>query len=504
MGDYMEYIKVNEFNDFDVDLQDHNLTNMVPESLVRKHMLIPIDLIENRLMVAMENPFNIEAIDDLRLVTGYDIFPVKVDKDKILKFIEQYYIKKNTKVVLKELESNYLDTETDLVDLSHINSSPVVKIINSIIEEALEYNTSDIHMEPTSEDLRVRYRIDGDLIEIMSIPKVSQSNIITRIKIMGNMDIAEKRLPQDGKSEFFLKNKTIDIRISSIPTIYGEKIVLRLLDKTYFNFTKESLGFSKSDLIKINKIIKQPSGLLLVVGPTGSGKTTTIYTILQELNTINRNIITIEDPIEYKIDGINQMQINNKAGLTFASGLRSILRQDPDIIMVGEIRDEETAEISVRASITGHLVLSTVHTSNSSATISRILNMGIKPYLFSSSVIGIIAQRLVKKLCPICKEKHLITDDEKQILNMKEDIFIYKSKGCNQCNKGYKGRQAVYEIMEINEDIRDLIIKEYNIDKIKKQTIENGMITLSDSAKDLVINGQTSLEEILKIGLILG
>ena len=311
------------------------------------------------------------------------------------------------KKVLEEFQESYTSIDTSEIEeseLIEVTSAPIVKLLNSIIEQAVRERASDIHIEPYADDIRVRFRIDGDLREVMTLSKTSHSAIITRIKIIGKMNIAEKRIPQDGRVESKIAGRDIDMRISTLPTVYGEKTVIRLLDRSNFNFKKESLGFSEKDLNTLNKMISQPYGMLLVTGPTGSGKTTTLYAILQDLNRKEKNIITVEDPVEYKLKGINQVQVNAKAGLTFASGLRSILRQDPDIIMVGEIRDNETAEIAVRAAITGHLVLSTLHTNDSPSTVARLIDMGIESYLVSSALVGVVSQRLVKKLCPKCKE----------------------------------------------------------------------------------------------------
>jgi type IV pilus assembly protein PilB len=319
------------------------------------------------------------------------------------------------------------------------------------------------------------------------------------------MNIAEKRIPQDGRVESIINGREMDMRISTLPTVYGEKVVIRLLDKESFNFTKEGLGFNKEELTKFDKILTQPYGMLLVTGPTGSGKTTTLYTVLRELNKVDKNIITVEDPVEYKLEGINQVQVNVKSGLTFASGLRSILRQDPDIIMVGEIRDSETAEIAVRAAITGHLVLSTLHTNDSPSTIARLIDMGVEPYMVSSSVIGVVSQRLVKLLCPKCKESYVANETQRKMLGLDdENLVLYKPVGCNSCNKGYKGRAAVHEIMPINEEMRRLIDTNANTDQIRGLAIKHGMSTLLESAVSLAKNGQTSYEEVMRVGFTLG
>lgn len=485
-----------------------NAISLIPERIVRRYDLIPIDIKGKDLIVAMADPLNIIAIDDLKLYTEYDIQPVISTRNSIRQAIDKFYMEKATKEVLREFEKTY-----NLGDLQEyddeefeISNAPIVRLINSIIKQAIDMRASDIHIEPYSDDIRLRFRIDGDLKNIMRLSKSILSPLITRIKIIGEMDIAEKRIPQDGRVEVNINNKIIDIRISTIPTVYGEKIVLRLLDRENFLMTKEQLGFNQKNLDLFLKILNQPYGMLLITGPTGSGKTTTLYTILQDLNCIEKNIITIEDPVEYKIEGINQMQINPKAGLTFASGLRSILRQDPDVIMVGEIRDNETAQIAVRAAITGHLVLSTLHTNDSPSSIMRMIDMGIEPYLVSAALIGIISQRLVKKLCNNCKIPYDASYTEKLLLRLdpKKSITLCKPRGCNRCNKGYIGRRAIHEVMHIDEDIRRLINKGKSTDELKSCAINSGMTTLLDNSIDLVLQGVTSIEEILKVNFTLG
>lgn len=483
--------------------------SLVPENLARRYDLIPIDVKDKRLLVAMADPLNIFAIDDLKLYTNYDIQPVISTRNSIRDSIDKFYREKTTEKVLKEFADTYgesASTEIEDEEQLEVNNAPVVRLINSTIQQAIDMKASDIHIEPYNEDIRIRFRIDGDLQDIMRLSKNILSPLITRIKIIGKMDIAEKRIPQDGRVEFNIDNRKIDIRISTIPTVHGEKIVLRLLDRENFLLTKEELGFTQKNMDLFEKLIKQPYGMLLITGPTGSGKTTTLYAMLKELNTVEKNIITIEDPVEYKMEGINQVQVNPKAGLTFASGLRSILRQDPDIIMVGEIRDAETAHIAVRAAITGHLVLTTLHTNDSPSSVVRMIDMGVEPYLVSSAVIGVISQRLVKKLCDNCKTSYEASYSEKLLLgkNTDENITLYKARGCNRCNNGYKGRRAIHEIMLIDENMRRLINKGKNVDEIRLNAIKSGMITLMDNSVDLVLQGITSIDEILKANYTLG
>lgn len=482
---------------------------LIPENIARRHELIAIDIKENCLVVAMSDPLNIFAIDDLKFYTDYEIQPVISIRNSIIDSIDRYYRKKSTENVIKEITNSYNlnnSEEYDDKELFEVANAPVVKLINSIIQQAVDMRASDIHFEPLSDDLRIRFRIDGDLQEIMRLSKKSLSALVTRIKIIGKMDIAEKRIPQDGRVETIIDNKEIDMRISTIPTVYGEKMVLRLLDRSNFMYTKSELGFTDKNLRLFNKILGQPYGMLLVAGPTGSGKTTTLYAALKELNKVKRNIITIEDPVEYKIKGINQVQINPKAGLTFANGLRSILRQDPDVIMVGEIRDFETAEIAIRSAITGHLVLSTLHTNDSPSSIIRLIDMGIEPYLVSSALIGVISQRLIKKLCSKCKIPYKASCSEKLLLGIdpKEKITLYKPKGCNKCNNGYIGRKAIHEVMIVNEKLRKLISEGKNIDEIRKSANDSGMSTLMDNSIALALQGVSSLEEVLKASFTLG
>lgn len=484
---------------------DPKITALIPENIARKYDLIPIDIIDGELLVVMSDPLNIFAIDDVKLITGMKVKTALSARSVIIRAINKYYTKEGTKKALEEFEESFVPSSLDDLDeseLSDVNSAPVVKLVNTIIEQAVSMKASDIHIEPFENNIRVRLRLDGDLQEIMSFSKKSHMAIVTRIKIMGKMDIAERRIPQDGRVEMDIDGKSIDMRISSLPTVYGEKIVIRLLDRDNFSYAKEDLGFSSNNLKLFNKIIKQPYGIILVTGPTGSGKTTTLYAILKELNKEEKNIITVEDPVEYKLYGINQVQVNTKAGLTFASGLRSMLRQDPDIIMVGEIRDSETAEIAVRASITGHLVLSTLHTNDTASTVIRLIDMGIEPYLVSTSIVGIISQRLVKKLCNSCKTSYIASNSEKRMLGISEsaDIKLYKPNGCNKCIKGYRGRIPVHEILYMDEEIRKLVDNRSTTDEIRNFAIENGMTTLYKNAVELALNGITSVEEVLRVG----
>jgi len=485
-----------------------DIVSTIPENIARRHELIAIDKKGDYLIVAMADPLNIFAIDDIKMFTKLEIQPVIASKEIILKNIDKFYIKESTEKMLKEFKNSYEFDNKDKIEedeLLEIASAPIVKLINSIIQQAVDMRASDIHIEPYAKNIRIRFRVDGDLHEIIQLSSFSLSALVTRIKIMGKMNIAEKRVPQDGRAEAKINGKEIDIRISTIPTVYGEKIVLRLLERSNFMFSKDKLGFNERNLKVFDKILRQPYGIILVTGPTGSGKTTTLYATLKELNKIEKNIVTIEDPVEYKLEGINQVQVNPKAGLTFASGLRSILRQDPDIIMVGEIRDSETAEIAVRAAITGHLVLSTLHTNDCASSVIRLVDMGIEPYLVSSAVIGVVSQRLVKELCPNCKIPYKASYSEKSLLGLDKDkeITLYNPKGCNKCNNGYKGRRAVHEVMVVNENIRRLIDNGASVEDLKIAAKKQGMITLLEDAVNLALNGHTTVEEVLRAGYTL-
>jgi type IV pilus assembly protein PilB len=492
-----------------VDLEkyyiDPEIPHLISEEFARKNRLIPIKKNTKELIVAMSDPLDIITIEDLEIMTNMEIKPVIATEQDIEKAINQYYSQKTVEKAVEDFkkEFNLTKEEIDQELLREINNAPVVRLVNSIIMQASQNNASDIHIEPYEDILRIRFRIDGDLHEVMRPAKQTHGAIVTRIKIMGKMNIAERRLPQDGRVEMEMNGKELDLRISTIPTIYGEKVVIRILDRSNFVKKKNELGFTSHNLERFNQIVKSNNGIILVTGPTGSGKSATLYSILTELNDINKNIITIEDPVEYRMDGINQMQVNVKANLTFANGLRATLRQDPDIIMVGEIRDEETAEISIRAAITGHLVLSTLHTNSAPATISRLLDMGVEPYLVASSVVGVVAQRLVKKICPDCKTPYVPNDDEMNMLGISkeeaENIVIYKGKGCSYCNNtGYRGRTAIHEIMIIDKNIRKMIIdKAYN-DEIKDYAVKTGMTTLQQNCRELILSGVTTLDEFLK------
>jgi len=493
---------------FDEYFVDKKAVLTIPEGLAQKYNLIPISFNGDKLNVAMSDPMNMFALDDVRIASGHEIVPMIATSTQIKRAIETYYtsekIQKAAAEASKNYDINFKDIEGN-ASSDDVNNAPIVKLVDFIIREAVRQQSSDIHIEPFEKYIKVRYRIDGELHEKQKIQVQSLQSIMTRIKIMSNLNIAEKRLPQDGRMKVFIDKKNIDLRVSTLPTVFGEKAVIRILKNDSKNISKERLGMDNENMKKLDNIIKSPYGIILATGPTGSGKSTTLYAVLKELNNESRNIVTVEDPVEYMLEGVNQVNVNVKAGLTFASGLRSILRQDPDIIMIGEMRDNETAEIAVRAAITGHLVLSTIHTNDAASSIIRLFDMGIPPYLVANSLSGIIAQRLVKSICPDCKEEYEAKAYEKEILGIKasEKVALYRGKGCPKCNgTGYLGRTGVYEILEITKDMREIIVGSGDVELLKKTAIENGMITMRKACERLVYKGATTIDELAKIAFL--
>lgn len=483
---------------------DAKVPKLISESLARKHSVIPVRLDKNKLTLAMVDPLDMIAKDDVRIITGLEVDVVISTQQDIVKAIGRFYDsaeRAERAVEDYKTQTGVEDYEVDEED-ADVTNAPMVRLVNTIISQAVRAKASDIHIEPFEKNVRIRFRVDGELREVMSPAKSTHSPVVTRIKIMGKMNISEKRIPQDGRVEATIEGMAIDMRISVLPTVYGEKVVIRLLDRNALVVSKSDLGFTAHNLELIDKIMKVPEGIILVTGPTGSGKTTTLYSLLKELNKENKNIITIEDPVEYRLEGINQVQVNAKAGLTFASGLRSVLRQDPDIVMVGEIRDVETAEIAVRAAITGHIVLSTIHTNDTVSTISRLEDMGIENYLIASATVGILAQRLVKKICHKCKVSHEASADELKIMGIPfaENVMITKGTGCNSCNNtGYSGRTAIHEVLVVDREIRNMISTGKSVDEIKTRAKEKGLTTLNETCRELVLQGQTTIDEMLRM-----
>jgi type IV pilus assembly protein PilB len=491
---------------------DPKVVKLISGELARRHKIIPIERKANKIRLAMMDPLNLVAIDDVQLQTGLEVEPVIATEREIDQVISRYFgltdsVKQAFGNQLHQMEKEAAAV-TELVDLAELanagDDAPIVKAVNAFIQQSVKEKASDIHIEPGERHVRVRYRIDGILQEMMTLPKQTHAPLVSRIKIMADMDIAEKRVPQDGRIQIKMDIHNIDLRVSTLPTIYGEKVVIRLLDKTNALFTINELGMQPEVLDVFKKMLKQTYGVILITGPTGSGKTTTVYAGLNQLNDQEKNIITVEDPVEYVLPGINQVQVNTKAGITFAAGLRSILRQDPDIIMVGEIRDGETAEIAVRAATTGHLVLSTLHTNDAAGTVTRLMNMGVEPFMVASSMVGILAQRLVRIICPECKQSYQLPSNDLMRFFLgvgeTEPVTLYKGTGCSLCNNtGYKGRIAIQEVMSISKEIRRLIMQKTAADLIKEQAIREGMLTLKEDGMKKALAGITTINEVIRV-----
>jgi type IV pilus assembly protein PilB len=499
----LEYVEISERD------VDRDVVGLIPERVLRKHRALPLRISRARhLVVAMSDPSNLYALEDLRIISGYQITPVVATEDEIRNTQAKIFAtgEQITKILEEAAgEGAEDDTELDLGIEAGPDEKPIIRLVTSILQHAVGDGASDIHIEPQSKEVTVRFRIDGVLREVMSIPPKLQHATTSRLKLLGELDIAEKRVPQDGRFSVKLNKQKIDFRVASLPTAHGEKVVLRLLDVAAVDPDLKKLGFVDRDYERYEAVFRRPYGAILVTGPTGSGKSTTLYATLRELNSPEKNIITVEDPVEYKVPGLNQVQINPKAGLTFASGLRSILRADPDVVMIGEIRDMETAKISVEAALTGHLVLATMHTNDAPSSLSRLTDMGVEPYLTSSAVDCVIAQRLVRKLCERCKEP---VEIEHEILEGMEFPFalaqdeeprFHKAVGCNRCGgSGYRGRTGVYEMMLVTDEIRKLILLRSSSGEISRLAESQGMVRLRDDGLLKAARGITTIEEALK------
>lgn len=494
-----------------VDLQavtiEEEVLGLVPAAVLKKYKMIPFEYAAdnmNVLRVAMSDPMDMTAMDDIGIITNLRVEPVVATTRSIMLAIDRYYGQAEVNSALEEYakEKEILLEEEEDIYSEDVNNSPIVQLVKSMIDQAVRQRASDIHIEPMERQVRIRYRIDGALYEKANYNIRLLPAMVARIKIIGGMDISERRKPQDGRITQVVDRREFDIRVSILPTVYGEKVVMRLTSKNALTREKSQLGLRADELKKFDHILSNPHGILLVTGPTGSGKSTTLYTALSELNKEDVNIITVEDPVEANIDGINQVQVNNKANLTFATALRSILRQDPDIIMIGEIRDQETASIAVQASITGHLVVSTLHTNSAASTITRLADMGIEPYLIADSTIGVIAQRLVRRLCPECKKPKKADPEELEMLMMEPDadVTVYEPCGCTKCDgTGFRGRIGVYEIMEVTQPLKNIISKHGTAEEIKEKALEEGMNTLRMAATKYVLEGITSVPEMMRV-----
>lgn len=497
----LEYIELTETQ------VDPSAAALVGEKMLRRHAAIPLRVEDGRLVVAVSDPTNVYALDDLKMLSGYPIRPVVASEEDIQRVQGKLFaMGEGVSEFLEEsagddLESQDLDLGSDV----GADEAPIIRLVNSILQQASADRASDIHIEPRAKELTVRFRVDGVLREIMSIPTKLQSGVIARIKILGNLNIAERRVPQDGRFSVRIGKSTLDLRVASLPTVYGEKIVLRLLDSASVKVDLRKLGFTPEAFERYQRVFQRPYGAILVTGPTGSGKSTTLYATLNELNSPEKNIITVEDPVEYRIGGINQVQVNTKAGLTFASGLRSILRSDPDIVMIGEIRDFETAKISIEASLTGHLVLATLHTNDAPGALSRLTEMGVEPFLTASAVDCVIAQRLARRLCERCRQPVQIEEEALQKLKFPfellegQELQLNKTVGCAQCGgTGYRGRMGLYEVMPVTDEIKEMVVKRAATDEIGRVAQREGMVPLRADGLLKAARGMTTIEEVLR------
>lgn len=484
------------------------LARFVPRSIAKKYCVVPVKLQKDELYVAMSDPLNFEAQEEVKSASHKQVVPMIATRRAVEQAIATLYGNEGTARAIEEMKREAGSNQADIVPVQMSKAvdngaaeAPTIRFVNSVIERAITERASDIHLEPQEGEMVVRMRIDGVLRRIFTVPANLQATVIARLKIMGGMNIAERKIPQDGRAMVTAKDKEIDLRISSIPTIYGEKIVLRLLDKSSGHINRKTIGLEGEDEKKYDRLLKNSSGVILIVGPTGSGKSTTMCAMIQELCNEQTNIMTLEDPVEYNIPGANQCQINEKTGMTFAAGLRSILRQDPDVISVGEIRDGETASIAVRAAITGHLVISTLHTNDAVSTISRLVDIGVEPYMISSALRGVVSQRLVRKICPQCRKAYTPTEEEKRMVGIaeNEDVTFYKGEGCQECGRtGYRGRRGVFEILTLDAALRREVANNASSEELTKTALENGFVTMKDNCRRLVLEGVTTVAEAAK------
>lgn len=497
-------VRFASLNDMNIDPQ---ASNLLTPGLALRYMALPVAFSENKekLIVAMQNPSDLFTIDDLILLTGYDIEPIVVE-NRLLNSALENFANMSTGG-METIEDEPEKQQEDQNEKGLLNERPAVMIANQVLNQAMKSLASDIHIEPHEKKLKIRYRIDGVLHDIMQQSVKMSASIVSRFKVLGNMDIAERRIPQDGRMTFKNEGRIADIRIATLPTVFGEKVTLRIVDRNSKLLTLDKLGMPAVQREGFYKSIEYPYGFILITGPTGSGKSTTLYAALSRLNSPNKNIITLEDPVERRIEGLNQIQVNERAGLTFSSGLRSMLRSDPDIIMIGEIRDHETAKIAVESALTGHLVLSTLHTNNSAGALTRLGEMGVEPYLTASSLIGVVAQRLIRVLCKDCKKEYNITKEKLlsalpdfPIESEVNEVKIYEATGCIQCNNtGYRGRMGIYEFLKVSDDLQNMILRKASTLDIEKKAVEEGMVTLRADGLNKIKEGYTSIEEFLRV-----
>lgn len=483
---------------------DNSLCSIIPETMAKNHLMIPLRREGSVLTLALADPLDYNAMNDVGTYTKLKIYPVIAERSKIQTKIKELYTAQKAVAAVTELTSANAKPKENAEpeDSASITEQPIIRFVNNMIEQAVLQKASDIHIEPQEKSMYIRFRVDGHLSRYMETSAELMPAVVSRIKFIGGMNIAEKRIPQDGRINYKVDGKEIDLRISVLPCVFGEKVVIRITTALDFKLGRENIGFLPENLVTFDSLIRNNHGIILLTGPTGSGKSTTLYTALNEIMREDINIVTVENPVEMIIPNITQVEVNAKAGLTFASVLRAVLRQDPDVIMIGEIRDQETAEIATSCAITGHLVLSTLHTYDAPSSIARLVDMGIQPFMVSSSILGVISQRLVRKLCPHCKEAYLATETDLQILGMKptDKVQLYRSKGCSYCNhKGYKGRTAIHEIMPVTSEIKDCIHTGESVDTIRNIARKQGMITLDENMKQIVLSGITSVDEMLEM-----
>ena len=484
------------------------LAKFVPRSIARKYCVVPVKLVKDELYVAMSDPLNFVAQEEIKAASHKQVVPMIATRRATESAINTLYGNEGAARAIEEMKREAGDSQTDIIPAqmaqtadNAANEAPTIRFVNSVIERAIAERASDIHLEPQEGEMVVRMRIDGALRRVFTVPSNLQATVISRLKIMGGMNISERKIPQDGRAMYSAKGKDIDLRINSMPTVHGEKMVLRLLDKSAGSVSRQSIGLEGEDLEKYEALLKNTSGVILIVGPTGSGKSTTMCAMLRQLCSEETNIMTLEDPVEYDIPGVNQCQINEKTGMTFAAGLRAILRQDPDIISVGEIRDGETAQIAVRAAITGHLVLSTLHTNDAVSVIDRLEDIGVEPYLISSALRGVISQRLVRKICPHCKKAYKPHAEELEMLGMPEDsdAVFYRGEGCQECfHTGTRGRRAVFEILTLNSHLRRMVSNKADSETVKETALREGFVTMKENCRRLVLRGEISAAEAAK------